>query len=187
MKIIAGFLLKLMGWKINPYLPTEEKYVLAIAPHTSFWDFIIGRLAFYKLGVPAKFFIKKEFFTFPIARLLVKMGGIPIDRSQAKNVVYYASTLLKKEKKLVLTITPEGTRKYTEKWKKGFYYIALHAQTPLYLAYLDYKKKEGGFLPPAFPISGDYEKDIIEIQKKYKGIQAKFPENFYDFSSEDKN
>ena len=41
-----------------------------------------------------------------------------------------------------LAITPEGTRSLAPKWKMGFYHIAVTANVPIQLAYLDYKKAE---------------------------------------------
>ncbi|MCK9163545.1 MAG: acyltransferase, partial [Bacteroidales bacterium] len=76
-----------------------------------------------------------------------------------------------------LVITPEGTRKYTDHWKKGFYHIALKANVPVYLAYLDYEKKEGG-PGKIFHLTGNFENDIAEIQEFYKDKVAKYPENF---------
>ena len=46
--------------------------------------------------------------------------------------------------KLVLAISPEGTRKIVAKWKTGFYHIARKAGVPILLLKLDYKNKEIG-------------------------------------------
>ena len=36
-----------------------------MGPHTSNWDFILGKMAFISYGVKAKYLIKKEAFFFP--------------------------------------------------------------------------------------------------------------------------
>jgi len=105
------------------------------------------------------------------------MGGIPVNRQQARNTVQYCADLFGTREKLALTITPEGTRKYTKKWKKGFYYIAQQAQVPLYIGFIDYQKKQTGILTK-FEITGDFEKDFAEIQNILRGHVAKFPENY---------
>ena len=64
-----------------------------------------------------------------------------------------------------------------KKWKSGFYYVALKAKVPLALGYLDYKNKISGIGPLIYP-SGDYEKDLLEIQQFYATITPKYPENF---------
>jgi 1-acyl-sn-glycerol-3-phosphate acyltransferase len=177
MKKIAKYILKLFGWKVVGIIPPEKKIVCVVAPHTSFWDFIWGRLGYWAIGVEANFLIKKEFFVFPIKRLLLALGGIPVNRQQARNTVQYCVDLFSTREKLALTVTPEGTRKLTTKWKKGFYYIAKQANVPLYVAFIDYQKKETGILCK-FEITGDFEKDFSEIQNLLRGHVAKFPENY---------
>jgi 1-acyl-sn-glycerol-3-phosphate acyltransferase len=177
MKLLSKYILKLFGWKVVGIVPSEKKFVCVVAPHTSFWDFIWGRLGYWNIGVSANFLIKKEFFVFPIKRLLLALGGIPVNRRQARNTVQYCTDLFKTREKLALTITPEGTRKYTAKWKKGFYYIAQQADVPLYVAFIDYRKKETGIITK-FEMTGDFEKDFTAIQNLLRGHTAKFPKNY---------
>ena len=50
----------MLGWKISGNVNSDiNKYVMIIAPHTSFWDFLLGRLAFNVLGIKVKFLIYK--------------------------------------------------------------------------------------------------------------------------------
>ena len=177
MQRTATLILKLFGWKVTGIIPPEKKFVCIVAPHTSFWDFIWGRLGYWSIGVKANFLIKKEFFVFPIKRMLKNMGGVPINRKQARNTVLYCVDLFKTKDRLALTITPEGTRKLAVKWKKGFYYIAKQADVPLYIGFIDYQKKETGILTK-FDITGDFEKDFAEIQTILRGHVAKYPENY---------
>ena len=81
MRKFLKFLLKLAGWKIDDYVPSGiDKCIVVMGPHTSNWDFIIGRITFANYGVNAKFLIKKESFFFPMGYFLKKLGGIPVDR-----------------------------------------------------------------------------------------------------------
>ncbi len=82
-----------------------------------------------------------------------------------------------KRKIFQLAVTPEGTRKKVEEWKKGFYYIAEKAQVPIMIAYFDYAKKEAGFKGLFYP-TGDAEKDIRTIRESYRDVTACHPENF---------
>ncbi len=177
MKNPAEAILNLFGWKVNGHIPAEKRFVCIVAPHTSLWDFIWGWLSFKSIGISANFLIKREFFVFPIKRLLLRLGGIPVNREQARNVVKYCVELFQTKERLALAITPEGTRKYTNKWKKGFYHITQQANVPLYVGYIDYQKKETGILKK-FEISGDFEKDFAEIQNLLRGYKGKFPENY---------
>ncbi|MCD4736970.1 MAG: 1-acyl-sn-glycerol-3-phosphate acyltransferase [Bacteroidales bacterium] len=167
-----------MGWEIFNYVsPDIKKCVVIIAPHTSMLDFVIGRLAFSRLKLKTRFLIKKELFFFPMGILLKWLGAVPVDRKEGLKSYSSIKKLFEEYESLYLTITPEATRKLTPKWKKGFYYIAMNANVPLVLGYLDYKLKKGGIEKTLIP-SGDYQKDFAEIEKFYRGITAKHPENF---------
>lgn len=176
---ISDKIVKLLGWKLVGEIPKDvKKCVIAVAPHTCIYDFIIGRLAYFALGTPVKFMIKKEFFDNPLLNgLLKKLGGIPIDRSRSNNVVNQVSALFDKYETLNIIITPEGTRKLVKNWKRGFYYIALKAEVPIVLGFLDFKTKELGFGPIIYP-TGDFDKDWVEMEKFYRGITAKHPERY---------
>ena len=139
---------KLTGWKIVGTIPDDvRKCVIAVAPHTSIDDFILGRLAYCYLDRNVRFLIKKEFFENPILKpLLLRLGGIPVDRSRRNNIVSQVAAMYSKCDDLNIIITPEGTRKLVHNWKKGFYYIALKANVPIVMGFLDFKKKELGLI-----------------------------------------
>lgn len=175
---IAAWVLKAAGWKVDEFRPSEKKYVLIVAPHTSVWDFVVGRLAFWTKKMPARFLIKKEFFVFPFGGLLKALGGLPIDRKQAGNVVEHAAALIHKADELALILTPEGTRKRTEHWKRGFYYIAKRANVPLYAGIVDYEKKVCKILPQTLDTNKDFNALMEDLAKIYRGAKGKYPENF---------
>lgn len=178
MRLIVRLVLKLMGWKIVGAYPSQYKKSIVIeAPHTSMWDFIIGWMAFYSLKVRVRFLIKKELFFFPLGIIIKAMGAIPVDRGKRNNMVDYVVSLFDNYEELVVTITPEGTRKKTTHWKKGFWYIAMKAKLPIIVGYLDYKKKEGGVGFVMWP-SGNFEEDFKKIEDFYRDKTAKHPEKF---------
>jgi 1-acyl-sn-glycerol-3-phosphate acyltransferase len=172
-------MLRLFGWHTSSILPGGiEKAVLIVAPHTSYWDFVIGRLTFWAGGLKIRVLIKSEVFFFPLGFFLKKMGAVPVARGKKNNMIDQALKLFRENKSLVIVITPEGTRRRVKQWKKGFYLIAKAAGLPIALAYIDYEKKIGGIGPLVYP-SGDYEKDMHLIQEFYRGITPKYPEKFY--------
>ena len=116
-------------------------------------------------------------FFFPLGPILKALGGVPVDRKKGAGLVDEAVKRLKEDKNFSVIITPEGTRKYTENWKKGFYHIAMKSGKPIYLSWLDYEKKQGGSGKIFYP-TGNYEADLKEIQEFYKDKVAKYPENF---------
>jgi 1-acyl-sn-glycerol-3-phosphate acyltransferase len=176
---LAQRLFKLLGWKIIGDLPPGlPKAVLVMAPHTSNWDFFYGMLTVFSKRAPIKFAIKKEAMFFPLGYILKKLGAIPINR-QPKNVglrtqVEQISNIVKNSKNLFLIIAPEGTRKYVLRWKTGFYHIAIQANIPIILGYLDYAKKHAGIGPVFYP-TGHMEQDIQAIQDFYADKSAKYP------------
>ena len=177
-KELSGLILKKLGWSLVSGIPEGiKKCVLVVAPHTSNWDFIIGRLCFNLIGLPTKFLMKKEVFIWPLSILLRKLGGIPVNRNRNNNIIKEVAHLFSQYDELIVTLTPEGTRKLTKNWKKGYYYIAELAKVPVAVAFIDYKRKECG-ISFIFTPTGDYEKDFEPIRALYYDKAAKFPENF---------
>ena len=152
--------------------------VMIAAPHTSNWDFPFAMAAFWKMGVPLKFFIKDSYTKGLLGGLFKWSGAIGVDRSKKGNkLTDFAIELLKANEELVILIPAEGTRKKVEKWRTGFYHIAKEAKVPVSLGYLDYKKKEAG-VADVFKLFGDFEKDMTHIQEIYRPINGKQPENY---------
>lgn len=157
--------------------PEARKCVLLFAPHTSITDFIVGKIALVAMGVKTTFLIKKEMFFFPLGFLLKKLGGMPVDRKHVKKFPVYAANYIKEQDEIALLLSPEGTRKLNKQWKRGFYYIAQEANVPIVLGYLDYRSRRGG-VGPAFYPTGDYEKDLAEIEKFYYGMVGRHKGQF---------
>ncbi len=175
---IAKFILHSLGWRIDSTMPENiKKAVVIMAPHTSYYDFLYGRLAFAAYKVKGKYMIKREVFKFPFGPFVKAMGGIPVDRSNSRNAIKSVKEAFEKREELFLVVTPEGTRKKVNKWKRGFYFIAQSAKVPVILGYLDYKTKRGGIGPVIYP-SGDFEADFKIIEDFYRGKTAKHPEKF---------
>lgn len=178
MKRISKFIFKkILGWRVKGEFPELSKCVIAVAPHTSNWDFLIAKLAYSSIGRTANFLIKAEWFIFPFNLFFKSLGGIPVTREKNSSLTDTLAAEFDRREQMQLAITPEGTRKAVQEWKKGFYYIAFKAGIPILLVGLDYSEKEAISLGLIHP-SGDYEKDIEEIKSRYKGIHAKKPENF---------
>jgi 1-acyl-sn-glycerol-3-phosphate acyltransferase len=177
MKKLSLWIFKKTGWKAIVAVDEPPKSVICVAPHTSNWDFVIGKLYYWALGRKSGFLMKKSWFFFPIGNLLRNMGGIPVNRSKSTSVTDQVAEEFNKWETFHVAITPEGTRSLVKKWKMGFYYIAVKANVPIQLAYIDYKKKEMGITCIIYP-SGDEKADLAKIQTFYRGVIAKHPEKF---------
>ena len=80
------FIIKLFGWKIDSRAPEGvKKAVVAMGPHTTNWDFIIGRIAFSQYGVKGRFLVKKELFFPGLGWFLRSIGAVPVDRKANNN------------------------------------------------------------------------------------------------------
>jgi len=169
---------RLLGWKSNLHAEIPDKCVICVAPHTSNWDFIIGKIFYSSLKGKIHFLMKKEWFFFPFGCIFRAMGGVPVDRSNKKNSLTERMIAQFNERnEFRLVISPEGTRKKNTSWKTGFYYIAQGAKVPISLAHIDYEKKEIGLSVNFIP-TGNIESDMEEIKKYYKGFKGKYPDNF---------
>jgi 1-acyl-sn-glycerol-3-phosphate acyltransferase len=176
-RLLSKLIFKLNGWRIiGPHVYPEKCLVIA-APHTSNWDFFIGRCYAYIIGIQPKYLVKSELFLPVLATLLKWNGGIPVFRKAKNNVVEQVVDMFENTNQLHLGIAPEGTRKKVVKWKTGFYYIALTTKVPLLLFAMDYQKKEVGVMTELI-ITGDFEKDMLFIQQQYANIIGKIPENY---------
>ena len=176
--------LNLMGWEIDNHWDLNiDQCVMIAAPHTSNWDALYARLALKALGVNVRLTIKDSYMKFPLGPFVRALGGIGIDRRTKEegqprpSMVQQMSDLFKTHPKLVMLVTPEGTRAKQEQWKTGFYHVAMTAGVPIALAYMDYAKKKTGVGKIVYP-TGDFEKDMTEIMAFYAEINPKFPDDF---------
>ena len=179
MKYISQLILKAIGWKLIVTIEEPAKSVICVAPHTSNFDFFIGHLLNGALGRKSHFLMKDAWFFFPMNFIFRAMGGIPVDRSRKNAVTDQMAHEFEHRASFHLAITPEGTRSLVEKWKLGFYYIAVKANVPIQLLYIDYAKKEMGITELFYP-SGDEKVDMDKIYRFYRGVQARHPRKFFN-------
>lgn len=165
----------LSGWDVVGKVPENSSFVLVGAHHTSNWDFIYSLLAAFIFRVKISWMGKSSLFRWPVGGFMRALGGIAIDRSSPHGVVSQIARQLMHADKLVVMIAPDGTRKKTEHWKSGFYWIARKAQVPIVCAYLDYEHKQAGIGLSIIP--GDNVKaDMDRIRGFYANIPAKHPD-----------
>ena len=178
MKKISRIILESFGWKLTGSFPDIKKSVVVLAPHTSSWDFIIGRLYLDAMDIESFTLIKKEMFFFPFNIIMSKLGAIPVDRGNKKiNHISQLKSIFDEREEFNLFIAPEGTRKKVIHWKKGFFYIAKEADVPIVLSYIDYKKKRIG-IEGIVNDTSSIQNTMKEINIFYKNINAKHPERF---------
>ena len=166
--------LKLSGWRVEGALPARTpKCVLIAAPHTSNWDLPFTLMTAFVLRLNIYWMGKDSIFNWPFGAVMRWLGGIAVNREQSTNLVAASAAALKAaDGPVQLIVPPEGTRDKTRHWKTGFYYIALAAEVPILLAYMDYAQRRVG-IGPMFQPSGDIERDMATIKAFYAPIRGK--------------
>jgi 1-acyl-sn-glycerol-3-phosphate acyltransferase len=179
MRALSRAFLRLNGWQVEGSLPPDaRKSVLIAAPHTSNWDLPYTLMVAFSLRLNIYWMGKESLFRGPLGPLMRWLGGIAVDRSKNNNLVSAsAQAIVQSTGPVQLVVPPEGTRGKTRHWKTGFYFIALQAQVPIVLAYMDYQRKRSG-LGPSFTPTGDVDKDMAEIKRFYAGIKGKNADQF---------
>jgi 1-acyl-sn-glycerol-3-phosphate acyltransferase len=181
---LCRFFLRCIGWKATGtqsflHIP---KYIIAIGPHTSNWDFLIGILVKYAYKLDSVRYLGKEsLFKAPHGFIFRALGGYPVIRSGGLNQVDAYIQAFNKNTHFAIVIAPEGTRKKVDRLKTGYYYIAKGAQIPIIPATMDYTTRTVIFENPFYP--GDNgEDDLKTLDLFFRKTCGKYPEFSYGFN-----
>ena len=171
---LACAIARLVGWRLQiPALP--DRCVIVGAHHTSGMDFFVGMLALLASGMGIHWAAKDTLFFWPAGGILRRLGGLPVNRRARTNWVARTVGIFEASRTFRLAILPEGTRRYTDHWKTGFYHIARQANVPIIFAFADYERRVVGWGASLAP-TGDIEADFEVIRDFYAGIHPRFPE-----------
>lgn len=168
-------LLRLCGWRSVLVWPPEPKGVIIVYPHTSNWDFVIGMLFKIGVGLPANWIGKTEMFPPPFTGLLKWLGGIPVDRRRAAGFIEALVDEFRSRDWMWVAIAPEGTRARTDHVKSGFHQIAVAADVPVALAYIDYATRTVA-IDTYLRMTGDRDTDMARIREFYASKRGRHPE-----------
>ncbi len=168
---------KLNGWKIMGTFPHHlPKIMLAVGPHTSAWDVVVGLATRQLVPIKHAYFLgKKELFDGLFGWFFRAIGGTPVDRFSKTGMVEQVAEKFKAHEFFRLGISPEGTRKKVDKLKTGFYHIAKQANIPILLVGFDFTKKQVIFGELIYP-SNDEAADFKKILSFFAGVEGKHPE-----------
>jgi len=171
-KALARGLLALCDWRVDGEFPDRPKMVAIVAPHTSNWDFIVGILVVFALGLRVRFLGKHTLFNPWLGWLMRWLGGMPVIRDTPQGAVADAAEIIAREERILLGITPAGTRRRGTPWRSGFYNIALAAKVPILPAAFDYGRRSLRLFP-LFDPTGNYEADLARLQALYEGVRGR--------------
>ncbi len=175
---ISGFILKLFGWKVDITVPDFPKCIICVAPHTSNWDFILGELAIRSVRRKAGFLMKSSWFFFPLGYFFRAIGGIPVERNKKKtSLVENLVRRFNTDRRLVIAITPEGTRGRVAEWHTGFLRIAYEANVPVALGAIDAPSKHIT-VTEVFEPTGNLQSDLVAIKTYYRNYVGIRPDKF---------
>ena len=172
---IARFGINISGWTIKGNVPDEERIVIIAAPHTSNWDFILAMLAIFGLNLKVRWLGKKSIFKPGFKLFFEWLGGIPVYRDNPSTLIEKVVNIVKKEKSIVIAMTPEGTRKKVKRWKTGFLRIAKQTQSKILLISIDAPTKSIE-IGKIFNPSGNSEEDLAYIQNYYSAFRGINPQ-----------
>ena len=158
--------LRLGGWTMEGDFPDEPKLVILAAPHSSGWDAVWGLAAKIAMGIRIVVIGKQELFFWPLGWLLRKFGAVPIDRANAHGVVDQVVERFARSDTMWFVLAPEGTRRRVERWKSGFWHMAVDAGVPVLCAYFHYPTRTIG-IGPVMRISGDLKQDMARVRAFY--------------------
>ena len=172
---LADFVLRLISWHVDVTLPEACKYVVIGAPHTTGWDLFYLMLMKLSTGIDMKWVGKDTLFRWPLGVFMRWLGGVPVKRHSNNNFVEQIVAQFRQREELIIAIAPEGSRGKTSYWRTGFYYIALGADVPIALGFIDYPSRVVGIGPSLLP-SGDIQVDFSKIKAFYGGKTGRYPE-----------
>ena len=164
--------LRLLGWRVEGEVPNLPKFVVAVAPHTSNWDFVVGVAAMFALDLRIAFLGKHTLFRWPFGAVMRWMGGIPVDRASPHGVVNQSIDGFTHMERRILAIAPEGTRRQVAQFKSGFLQIARGAKVPVVRASLDYAAKCVRF-GSTFEPGEDIEADRRRTEAYFATVRGK--------------
>lgn len=164
------------GWRVEGELPQTRQAIIPVAPHTSNWDFFVGVFVKLALGMKLSFLGKHTIFRFPVRGLLLWLGGIPLNRGSVQGVVAQMVEEFQQRDELMLALSPEGTRKKVDEWKKGFLHIAKATGVPVVPIALDFSRKVLEIRPPML-ITGDIDDELLRVKAEVAHAVGKKPQN----------
>ena len=172
---IGKFFLTITGWKFKGDIPRSDRIILVAGPHTSNWDFLLALAFIFGLNLNVFWIGKHTLFKNGFSKIMRKLGGIPVDRASPELLMNEVSHIIKKQKGVIIAISPEGTRKKVERLKSGFLRIAKTTNSQILLAGIDFESKLI-HLGKLFQPSGNTESDLLNVHNYFRQFKGKRPE-----------
>lgn len=175
LRSFATWALRVRGWQVEGRLPDAPRFVLVAAPHTSSLDLPIMLAVGLHFRVRLHWLGSSLYFRWPASSLLRWLGGIPVGGASSGGPLDQATELMASVDEIAVGISPEGSRHRVQRWRTGFYHLALDATVPIVLGFIDYRRRVTG-VGPSFTPTGDIEADLESVRAFYADIRGRHPE-----------
>lgn len=176
-RTLARTAMRLTHWRFAGHFPNEAKFVLIVAPHTSNWDFMVGVMAMFAIGIRGTFLGKHTLFRWPLGVAMRWLGGVPVIRSSSLNQVEQTVNHVRASEGMVLALSPEGTRRKLPAWRTGFYYVAKGAGVPIVPVAFDYSVRTIRICP-VFHLTDDVAADMAALGGHFRPEMAFRPAQY---------
>jgi Acyltransferase len=173
-RALGRSILALAGWRIQGTVPAAPRAIAVVAPHTSNWDFAIGYSVKLALGLNANWLGKHTLFRGLLGRIAYALGGLPVDRTAPTGLVAQIVQRFREQPNLYIGIAPEGTRRKTDHWKTGFYYMARDAGVPIWPVALDWGTRTVRLGEPLMPTDDD-QADLEILLRFFRRVKGRHP------------
>ena len=178
--LLARALLGLFGWRVRFSGLAGAQGVLMVYPHTSNWDFVVGILAKWALGIQVRFWGKDSLFRVPVFGPWLRwLGGVAVNRGNSGGLVADTVAQIRAARErgamFWLAVAPEGTRSLTSGWRSGAYHVAVQAGVPIGLVTLDFGRRIVALTDYILP-GGNAEADFALIGQQLEGVRGCRPE-----------
>lgn len=175
-RALGRFVVRLSRFRIVGAFPDVPHMVCVVAPHTSNWDGVVGLAAVMALGLRVRFLAKHTLFRGPLGWALRALGGIPVNRAAPGDLVASVAEAARRDGRLLLGVTPEGTRRRVDRWKTGYHRIARALEAPVVLVKIDWGRREVGPFATVLP-TPDAEADTLAIRRRFADVRGRHPEH----------
>ena len=174
---LAEMAMRLSGWRVEVADPMPDKCVIVMYPHTRNWDFPVGLLTKWSIGLDWQrermcFAGKESLFKWPWAWFFRSVGGFPVSRNTASGFVPQMAARFAHEPLMRFVIAPEGTRSYVPHIRSSFYHVAVAARVPIALGAFDFAQKRV-VVNALFTPTGNVGIDLAAINGYYRTLGNK--------------
>ncbi len=180
--MLFRIIFRLCGWKLVNNIPQDiKKAVIAVIPHTTWIDFLIGLGARATMRRKIGYLGKAELFKPPFGFIFKCLGGTPVVRNSSQNMVESYALAIKNAPEMLFALAPEGTRKDVAKLRTGFYFMAHGGQIPIIPVGFDFLNKQV-IVGEAFYTTGSFENDMkahyVPFAKSIHGANKSWITNY---------